>query len=90
MVTTSDNIRPTAEYAEQCATLRFGREALFDWSAGTGPAPWGGLITTAASVNARPRVPPRLPATYTGSSWAWVFGNRTARTAMSSSSLPPL
>lgn len=40
VVTTSDFTQPAAEYAEQCAILCFGREALLDWSAGVGPAPW--------------------------------------------------
>ncbi|MET9960715.1 restriction endonuclease [Streptomyces sp. NPDC006326] len=40
VVTTSDFTQPAAEYAARCAILCFGREALLDWSAGTGPAPW--------------------------------------------------
>ncbi|MEU7556324.1 restriction endonuclease [Streptomyces sp. NPDC044571] len=40
VVTTSDFTQPAAEYAAQCAILCFGREALLDWSVGTGPAPW--------------------------------------------------
>ncbi|MEU9040048.1 restriction endonuclease, partial [Streptomyces sp. NPDC048352] len=40
VVTTSDFTQPAEEYAEQCAIVCFGREALLGWSAGTGPAPW--------------------------------------------------
>ncbi|MGW8784305.1 restriction endonuclease, partial [Streptomyces sp. NPDC055796] len=40
VVTTGDFTGPAAEYAEQCAIVCFGREALLDWSAGVGPAPW--------------------------------------------------
>lgn len=40
VVTTSEYTQPAVEYAEQCGILCFDRQALEDWSAGTGPAPW--------------------------------------------------
>ncbi|MFD5937236.1 restriction endonuclease [Streptomyces sp. NPDC060333] len=40
VVTTSEYTQPAVEYAEQCGILCFDRQALDDWSAGTGPAPW--------------------------------------------------
>lgn len=40
LVTTSAFTDPAAEYAEQCGILCFDGQALAEWSAGTGPAPW--------------------------------------------------
>ncbi|MFJ9080639.1 restriction endonuclease [Streptomyces sp. NPDC102278] len=40
VVTTSEYTQPAVEYAEQCGILCFDRQALDDWSAGAGPAPW--------------------------------------------------
>jgi restriction system protein len=40
VVTTSGFTAPAAEYAEQCGILCWDGQALADWDAGIGPAPW--------------------------------------------------
>ncbi|MET9803099.1 restriction endonuclease [Streptomyces sp. NPDC006368] len=40
VVTTSEFTEPAAQYAAQCGILCVDRQALDDWTNGTGPAPW--------------------------------------------------
>ncbi|WP_436846029.1 restriction endonuclease [Streptomyces chartreusis] len=40
VIATGDFTAPAAEYAEQCGIVCWDGQALRDWSAGTGPAPW--------------------------------------------------